>query len=363
MTLQDIRDAKPMKYWSLSPTASQNQKDKLAKLLDSSQYFLTLKRDGAWYKYSKGDGEVLLQSRTVSRTTGDYVDKADRVPHVIEALDVLPDNTVLVGEICYADTGRISSDVVSIMGCLADKAVKRQEEEKLVYYVFDVLMLNGEEIHKLPALKRMEVLAKIFKDYELGPYIKKVEIVLYDFMEQVQDWLAKGEEGGVLINKDAPYAFGKKPAWSSIKIKQSLSEDIDLVIMSTTEPIEHYTGKYPVTHPYWINLRTGEKVEGLMYGQAGYRAVTSTYFNGLVGGLQLGAYYNGRLVEVCRVSNLTDDLREDLTFSFDKYKGSVVEVSAMSVDKERKSLRHPKLVRLRPDKDAKECLYNEIFSS
>jgi hypothetical protein len=39
----------------------------------------------------------------------------------------------------------------------------------------------------------------------------------------------------------------------------------------------------------------------------------------------------------------------------------VVEVGAMMIDVEKKSLRHPKLLKLRPDKNAEECLYTDIF--
>lgn len=365
-TVEEIKNKEPMRYWSLSPKASENQKNKLKRLVrESKDYYAVLKRDGAWYKFVKGeDGEPsLLQSRTVSKVTGDYVEKQDNVPHIVESLEeILPNNTIVLGEICYMDKSRTSSDIVKIMGALPKKAIARQEKEKLHYYIFDILVYEGVEAHAMSAENRLKLLKKIEKQltkkYE---YIHFVEPVFDNIEEQLAKWLEEGYEGGVLMRKKDPYHFGKKPAWSTIKFKQSLEDNIDLVIMGVTPPRKEYTGKYPATHIYWERIRTGELVEGIYYGQAGYTPVTSHYFEGLIGGFQLGAYYNDKLIEVGKVSNLTDEVRYEATREESKYIGMVVEVQAMQIDYEKRSLRHAKLVNFRPDKPAKDCLYQDIF--
>lgn len=162
------------------------------------------------------------------------------------------------------------------------------------------------------------------------------------------------------MKANMPYAFEKRPAWTSIKVKQA-TDTIDLVIMGTTPANKDYTGKYHASHQFWENVKTGELVEGTYYGDGGYTPVAKHYFKGMIGGLQLGAYYGDNLIEVSKVANLTDDIREAVTADPESYIGRVVEVSAMMIDVEKKSLRHPILEQFREDKDATDCLYSDIF--
>lgn len=363
MDIKEFKDVEPMKYWSLAATASDAQKKKLEKAVRGNDYYATLKRDGAWYKFIKDEDELLLQSRTMSKVTGAYVEKQDNVPHIIEELNfILPDKTVVIGEIFSPVEGSISSDVVSIMGCLPPKAIDRQKDIKMKYYIFDILMYNGMDIHDQPAEKRIGLIQKIKEGLPVdAEYIEFAEPIFDDLEEQVGQWLENGEEGGVLMHKQKPYKFGRSPAWHTIKFKQSLTEDLDLVIMGFTPPVREYTGKYPANWGYWENLKTGELVEGNYYTDGGYAPVAEYYFRGLIGGFELGAYYGDKLISVGKVANLTDDIRLKATNNPEDYMGKVVEVSAMSVDMERKSLRHAKLVQFRPDKTAEECLYSSIF--
>lgn len=365
MTIQQIRQIGAMKYWSLAAGSSDAQQKKLKSKVAGDEYFLLKKRDGAWYRFSHTTkDDAILQSRQISVSTGLPVEKHNNVPHIMEALKVIPENTVLLGEICYPGTGRISSDIVKIMGCLPAKAVERQQKEKLHYYVFDVLYLDGVEVGAMPAEQRIKVVQQIKENYKFPEFIEFAEPIFTNIQETVDEWLAAGEEGGVLMHKKKPYLYERTKsaeAWATIKIKQSLTDDLDLVIMDKTESERDYTGGYPQVWQYWQNIRTGEFVCGTYYNEAGYRPVTQGYWQGLIGSLVLGAYYGDSLVQVCKVNNLTDELRLEMTQNWDKYVGTVVEVSAMSVDTQKKSLRHPKFKRLREDKNAKECKYSNIF--
>lgn len=362
MTTSEIKKLAPMKYWALSSTASASQKNKLLRAFQEG-YILTLKRDGLLYRGIVGeDGEVTLQSRTVSAKTKEFVEKQDRVPLIVSSLKRLPKGTVVMGEICFpiGYEGSTSSDVVSIMGCNAEKAIDRQKSTPLVFYLFDILMYNGEDYSKKPYKKRLEKLLSLNQVYQKDPSIEIVEPVYTEIEQTITNYLENGYEGGMLMKADEPYFFGKRPSWVSVKIKQSV-EDIDLVIMGYSPATKDYTGKYPASHQYWENVRTGELVEGTFYGKAGYSAVSSTYFNRQPGGFILGAYYGEELIEVARVSNLTDDLLSRIEKDKSSFVGKVVEISAMMIDVNRKSVRHPKLVRVREDKNAEECQYLEIF--
>lgn len=361
MDINKYKEMPHMRYWSLSAKASDNQKKKLQAAVRGTDYYAVLKRDGAWYRFVKDGDELLLQSRTISKVTGVHVEKQDRVPHIMEELNQFPDYTVLLGEICFSDGSGTSSEVISIIGCGAEKAVARQKDIKLHYYIFDVLAYDGIAFDNQPAEKRMQMLQKISKQYDFK-HISFTEPVFENIEEQIGIWLENGEEGAVLMKKDKPYKPGKTAtAWNTIKFKQSLIDNIDLVIMGFTPPVTNYTGKYLQSWRYWENLKTGELVEGNYYLDGGYKAVSQYYFKGYIGGFELGAYYNDELISVGKVANLTDEIRIDATKNPDKYLGMVVEVNAMSVDSHRNSLRHAKLVDLRPDKNDFECLYTEIF--
>lgn len=359
--IETIKGLKPMSYWAFPTGSSANQKKRLADAFKKN-YILTLKRDGALYRAVIGEDEMLLQSRTVSRTTGEFVEKQDRVPEIMKALEAFPKNTVLMGEICFPLSfgNTISSDVVGIMGCNAPKAIARQELTPVNFYIFDVLMYDGEVWYDKPYKRRIEKVQEIAKLVEGNERIEFAKPIYEDLEMTVQNYLSNGWEGGVLMKSDAAYDFGKRPAWTSIKIKQS-TDTIDLVVMETTLPNKEYTGKYPASHQYWENQKTGELVEGNYYAHGGYTAVSVNYFRKLVGGLKLGAYYGENLIEVCRIANLTDELRAIIDEDPSSVIGKVVEVSAMMIDIEKKSLRHPKLIKIREDKNPDECKYSEIF--
>jgi len=364
MNIQNFKEMMPMKYWSLPAKASEGQKEKLKKAVRSDNYYAVLKKDGAWYRFIKGDGELLLQSRTISKKTDKYVEKQDNVPHIMADLNnLMPDNTVVIGEIYLPNNTNISSDVISIMGCLPQKAQERQKEIKLHYYIFDILMYDGMDVHLQPATRRIELLQKISKNNK-SEYIEFAHPVFENLEETISEWLAAGEEGAVLMQKDKGYVYGKSgrsAAWHTIKFKQTLMDNIDLVIVGLTPPVREYTGKYPQSWSYWENLKTGELVEGNYWTNGGYQPVSEYYFKGLIGGFELGAYYDDKLISVGKVANLTDELRINATTNPNDFIGQVVEVNAMSVDTQRQSLRHAKLVKMRPDKNAAECLYEEIF--
>lgn len=58
---------------------------------------------------------------------------------------------------------------------------------------------------------------------------------------------------------------------------------------------------------------------------------------------------------------MTDFLREDMANHSEKYLGKVVSIKAMSVDKKEMTVRHGFLVEIRDDKNAAECLLQDIF--
>ena len=91
--------------------------------------------------------------------------------------------------------------------------------------------------------------------------------------------------------------------------------------------------------------------------------VTKHYYYNWKNGMRLGAYKDGKLIEVGRVaSGLTDEIREDMAIHPENYLNKVIQISCMSLNKKDHTVRHPVFECMRPDKDTNDCLLDEIFS-
>lgn len=362
LSFDNLKELPVMRYWSLPPSSSKAQKDKLKSMPSSGKYLASLKKDGAFYKFIKDlDGNISFTSRTESKKSDGFVDKTQNFPAIMEVLNRLPNGTCLLGEIYFDDLRKTSKDVIQVSGCLPAKAIERQKTNPVNYYVFDVLALDGILLDAYPAEHRaLTILKEVEELLGENPRVSCAEFVTENLEEFIMEAIARGEEGVVLSGKSQPYYFKNAPAWSYIKYKKTLTDDLDLVIMGTYPSNEKYSGIYQQTWMYWKNLKTGELVYGNFYKDGGYTPVSEGYYYGLVGGLILGAYRVGVLTEVARIASLTDDIREIATNNFEKLKNTVVEVSCMEV-LPTGGLRHAKIKRYRDDKPAEECLWESIF--
>ena len=61
--------------------------------------------------------------------------------------------------------------------------------------------------------------------------------------------MAAGEEGVVLKKKDFPYQPGKRPAWSSVKVKKH--DTVDVIIGGFEDATKEYNGKDLPGWIYW----------------------------------------------------------------------------------------------------------------
>lgn len=369
-----------MKIWKL-PDGKEYM---FAELANSGDYFATIKKDGYWYMFEKTDnGICYMFSRTTSKETGILSEKIANVPHLEAALNCLPNGSILIGEIYYP--GKTSKDVTTIMGCLAPKAIQRQEEScgLIHYYVHDIIKYNGFDLKNEGAWTRFQVLQKVWEKHQLynkSMYLEIAEPILDNIQEATAEALNNGEEGMVLKKKDVVYSPDKRPAWSSIKIKKM--DYADVICIGTCDATKEYTGKEIETWPYWIiekndttfldfNSNLGwsfyEKCpigKPICIKGIGFRTVpvTKGYYYGWKTAIRIGAYNNkGELVEIGTVaSGLTDELRENLK-NFDDYYLRVCSVQCMEKDKQEHTLRHPFFKGFRDDKDPKDCTIDTIF--
>lgn len=367
-----------MLIWKL-PAGKENM---MSEVCGNGQYFAEEKIDGAWYQFTKGtEGQEYLFGRTISKVTGLMTEKGANVPHILSALDRVPNGTALIGEVYY--DGCTAKDTVTIMGCLPSEATKRQESKgKIKYYIHDIIFYDGVNLMGTGAWDRYRILKAIWEKHSLNDfdYLRLAQVVERDIEEEVGRILNAGGEGMVLKKRDAIYYPGKRPAWTAIKFKQM--DDVDLVCTRTIPATREYTGKEIETWPYWERKADGSWVryseEGIpisydslvsevsyicMYGEEGWEPVTKPYAMGWHTAIGIGAYDDdGNLVELGTVSSgLTDEDKQAMGERSEEFVGKVVSLHCMLIDKKEKTLRHPVFKAWRYDKNATDCKISEVF--
>lgn len=370
----DFYDLPAMKYYSPSTSwSAEKKKENAMQKIFSGEWWGSQKRDGIFVMCGRNqDGDIFLRPRA-KNTKGEFVNKVDWVPHIHSYLNELEPGTVLLGEL-YLPRDEQAKSTSSIMNSLQPRAVKKQqkEEDKLHLYIFDILANKGKSLLDAPALKRFTTLHKmsfLHADYvEWAKYCNGQE--LWDMLQQL---LLDGYEGVVITHQDAPYQPGKRSNKISLKIKKELQDTVDCVMIGANAPTKEYTGKEVEVWEYWLDDMHSTKVLASDYHKQFHRhpyedycdgdpiyPVTKNWFYGWAGSWKLGAYKNGKLIQIGSLSGLTDEMKEN----WKDYVGKVCEVSAMETSENQeggRGLRHPKLIAIRDDIDPADCTYERIF--
>lgn len=340
-------------------------------MIFSGDYLGARKMDGAYYRFIKDmDGNMRLQGRSKS-VSGEYLDKLDHVPHLLPYFESLPNGTCLLGEI-YFPNNEGSSNVTTIMGCLAPKAIERQTKgPKLHYYIFDVWAWDGISCMTDCLESRIELINNMYNDYcddgnnERPNAIAQIDFATYyegkELWEQLQKILAAGGEGIVMTKKGTVPSPGKRTARKTLKVKKELSENIDCFFTGRgTAPTRLYTGKEIETWKYWQNMRTGQKIEGLLYEDyksgVALEPLTKPAFYGWAGSLEIGVLKDGQVYPIGFLSGLADEIKSNPGAQRMK----CIEVTAMEILPDTGALRHGKLKRFRPDLSPEDCTYEKL---
>lgn len=381
----NFKDLESEKYWSFPKSFKGDPKEETRNMIFSGNYLGARKMDGAYYRFIKDmDGNMRLQGRSKS-VSGEYLDKLDHVPHLLPYFESLPNGTCLLGEIYFPDNEG-SSNVTTIMGCLAPKAIERQKKgNKLHYYIFDVWALGGHSFMNLKLENRICELYDLYNEWannanhERPAGLCEVDFATYyegeELWRKLQVILANGGEGIVMTKKGTVPSPGKRTARKTLKVKKELQENIDCFFTGRgTAPTRLYSGKEIATWKYWQNMRTGEKIEGEMFKdyQAGValEPITKPYFYGWSGSLEIGVlvphkpgvndgllcpeYPEYRIMPIGFLSGLTDEIKANAMAQRLK----CIEVAAMEI-LETGGIRHGKLLRFRPDLSPTDCTYEK----
>ena len=357
----DFENLEAEKFWSWPSSFKGDPKEETRNLIYSENYLGARKMDGAYYRFIKDmDGNMRLQGRSKS-VNGGYLDKLDHVPHLMNFFNELPNGTCLLGEI-YFPNNEGSSNVTTIMGCLTDKAIARQEKgEKLHYYIFDIWAWDGESYMEKKCEDRFDELNACARAYPFE-YVEWAEYVSgHDLWVHLQTILANGGEGIVMTKKGTVPQPGKRPARKTLKVKKELAENIDCFFTGYyTTPTRLYSGKELKTWKYWERLRDGAKLEAELYedyknGEA-IEPVTKPYFHGWAGSLEIGVMKDGKETAIGLLSGLTEEIKANPA----AMRHRCIEVAAMEV-LPTGGIRHGKLKQFRPDLAPSDCTWEKAF--
>lgn len=359
----NFKEMEPMRYWAPPSSWSEEKKKETTRSrIFSGKWYAAEKKDGYFAKLVKDeDGNIGLYSRSRG-VSGDFPEKHEWVPHLQSFFDSLPNGTCLLGEL-YLPSKPGSSNITSLLGCLKEKCIARQEKEKLHFYVFDVLAWENKSYLNKPMIERIDELNLMWRAGYMNEY---VEIAEYfngkELWTKLQEILADGGEGMVIIRGGALYQPSKRPSKDCQKVKKELADNIDCFFTGrATAPTRMYTGKELETWKYWVRIRDNVKLEGEFYKDykdgVAIEPVTKPYFYGWAGSLEIGVMRDGKIEPIGFLSGLTDEIKA----APKTYAMKCIEVAAMEIMHETKGIRHGKLKCFRPDLSPEECTFEKAF--
>jgi DNA ligase D-like protein (predicted ligase) len=164
-----------------------------------------LKIDGFRAVAFKSNGKVQLRSRNDKDFSAKY-------PVIVKALQPMPDETVVDGEIVAFDqSGLPSFSALQNYGSAGGR---------LYYYMFDVMVVGGEDVMALPLDRRREILAGHVLS-QLGEPIRESPVLEASLADLVQSVKAQGLEGLVAKRRDSRYEPGRRSgAWQKMRVNQ-----------------------------------------------------------------------------------------------------------------------------------------------
>jgi bifunctional non-homologous end joining protein LigD len=162
---------------------------------DHPNWIFEIKWDGYRAIAEIEKGSVRLYSRKLKSLEGYF-------PQLIETLTKLKVEAVLDGEVVVLDEeGRSHFELL--------RHRQRREKDHLIYYVFDLLYLDGKDLRQLPLLRRKAILKDLVESIscpsvQFSDHVEDQGKALFDVASK------KGLEGIVGKDADSPYLSGAR---------------------------------------------------------------------------------------------------------------------------------------------------------
>ena len=186
-------------------------------------WLLERKLDGERCVARKDGGDVRLESRTGKDLTGAYPEVRAAVA-AQRARDLLLD-----GEVVAYDGEQTSFSRLQQRLGVTNPSPGRVAAYPVVYCVFDLLEVDGEDLTDRPLLERRARLARAIRP---GTALQLTEAWRGDSQQRFADACRSGWEGLIAKRAGAPYAPGRSKDW--LKLKCAWGQE--LVIGGYTDP-------------------------------------------------------------------------------------------------------------------------------
>ena len=175
------------------------------KLPEGANWLYELKLDGFRSVAFKSGGKVHLRSRNDKDFNTAY-------PAIVKALADLPDETVVDGEVVALDeSGRPSFNALQNYG---------SAKTPIIYYVFDLIVLEGVHLMREPLSRRRELLEQKILPRLTEPvkYSSELDSDLPDLIQSVK---RLGLEGLIAKRRDSRYEPGvRSGAWRKMRVNK-----------------------------------------------------------------------------------------------------------------------------------------------
>jgi len=179
--------------------------------------------DPRWIFEPKLDGFriiALVQEGKTRLLSRNGLDVTAKYPVIVQTLDRQRErNMVLDGEMVALENGH------TCFQCLQNHFRRLKEDPtrpvNLVYYVFDILFLEGYDLRNVPLMERKALLEKAFTP--AGP-LHMTDYYVHEGTTLFEASIAQGFEGVMAKKMDSTYESGKRST-SWLKVKSTLSDE------------------------------------------------------------------------------------------------------------------------------------------
>ncbi|MCW5694928.1 MAG: DNA ligase D [Pseudolabrys sp.] len=172
---------------------------------DSANWIHEIKFDGYRLQARLARGKANLLTRK-------GLDWTHKFRGIADAVEELPAETLMIdGELVVEDDNGVSSF------SLLQQELKSGRQDRLVYYVFDLLYLDGADLRGLPLHERKEALAGLIGKAGAGSPLRLSESIDERGPVLLKHACRLGLEGIISKREDAPYRSGRGHDWLKAK--------------------------------------------------------------------------------------------------------------------------------------------------
>jgi len=200
---------------------------------------LATSRDAApngreWVHEIKFDGyrtQARLDRGKVKLLTRKGLDWAARFPNIAEDVGRLAADTALIDGEIVVENSRGVADFSMLQAALSNG-----DRDSFVYYVFDLLHLDGEDLSRQPLIERKAALKELLDETGDTGAIRYSEHFTEDGSEVWAQACRMSLEGIVSKLADAPYRTGRSDSFIKIKCADAQELVVGGFVPSTVEP-------------------------------------------------------------------------------------------------------------------------------